>query len=111
VTITVERAAKWKPSPFEGRSELRVDYRCPTCGMDQSLHLQPLPWSEPVVPDGEDAAGRVDHTTDRATAEVAAWERRRAAGEVEHRELTETTTQLWCHRCQAGTEILLRQEG
>lgn len=111
MTVTVERGAKWKPRLFEGRTELRVDYRCPTCGMDQSVNVQSPAWHEPVVPAGEDATGRLGHDGDQPSAEVAAWERRRAAGEVEHRDLTEITTQLWCHRCQAGADVVLRQEG
>src|SRR3954447_7041988 len=105
MAVTVSGAAKWRPAVAEGRADMRLDYQCPTCHVDQSAALQALPWSTPVVADGEDASGLVHFPDTAPSDEVTAWEQRRADGKVRHETAHEVTTQIWCHRCQQGADV------
>lgn len=109
MSLTVTGGTKWNPLVSAGGPEIRLDYTCPTCHRSQTINLQTDVWQAPMVPDGEDASGHPLRANE-STAEVRAWEQRRADGTVEHEVMDAVTTQLWCHQCQKGTEVTLTEQ-
>lgn len=86
MTTIVTGGDGWGAHVAEGPAEWRVTYHCPGCNGLHVLLLQPPPWSEPV--------GRAD-------------EARRRAGGIEHRDVDDVSTQLWCHRCGRGADVIV----
>jgi hypothetical protein len=108
--VKIEAANDWQARVLEdteGDSEARVIYFCPSCGMRNELNVQTSAWEAPVVAEDEDATGQVDHFTSSISTEVGKWEAKRARDEVEHETTDTMPTQLWCHRCQKGTDAVL----
>lgn len=85
LAIQVTGARDWNPVASPKRSEVLVEYECPKCTKELSMHLQPLPWHKAQRP-------REDNETS-----------------VPHDEVDKIETQLWCHVCGHGAAITLRE--
>lgn len=76
----------WQTEVAEGSHEWRLNYTCPTCSTSQAITLQPAPWSEPD-----------EHPTPE----------RLRTGQVRHRDVEQLNTQVWCHRCGHGADVVV----
>lgn len=106
MTVTVEGAKSWKPQAAELLDTVRLAYICPTCRRAWELNIQADGWEQPIVMEGEDATGQRPYANG-TTPEVRAWEDRRAAGLIEHMAMVEFPTQVWCHQCRKGADVVI----
>jgi len=103
VNVTVRTDESWSATAHPSGSVVALNYVCPTCGRHYEIRVQSPPWHE--LSDAKLArfAGADGHLLDG----FRGFEERRVAGELKHREVTEMTTQLWCHLCQKGVDAAL----
>lgn len=90
--MNLKGAKNWNPRIVHGGEEepdYQIRFTCPNCNQDYRVNIQSPPWLEPIGVDDPD------------------FERRRQRNQVDHVEVNELSTQLWCHRCGIGGDMTL----
>ena len=90
----VTGSGDWSPQAAElEEGTLTLTARCPNCSMNLRHNLQSPPWHIPV---------RVIYEGQSDLLEA-----HRSEGSVEHEEVPEITTDLWCPRCEVRSEVTI----